>query len=670
MCLAAAAAMALACVGLWTRSYWLDEIESLFWAVQPWADFREALVGREISGPPLYLLFLRVWARAGTDEAWMRLPSVAAGVAACAYLARLAGRGALPMASRWAALFLMTSVFWVRHAQEARAYALVMFVGLVVWVDFWRILEKERFRGWLRYALCNLLLVHLHFLGLYFLLAQILVFAAWRFTNAPGIRSAGRAQGVALSLGLAAASLAPYAHLVGRLFDSSQTFYRVEPPLPLLVGFLFLKKWTVPWQEGWAGPLTAAVVAASDLVAALWIVRGLRRLWTSSPRFAGYVVLTLLSILPLLAWISRKGWMFESRMVVYLLPAMALVMAVGIARGRKTDVGAPRAWARFGRAFEAGLIVLFVTGQLVALGRYYLVPTDDWRGAAQWLAARWEPGDGVIFTGLTAYPMSYYLARSGRVGAEADVSLLPGPDREATCRYHVFSPEGHLEFMDRFVLPCGAPFLRRETRPILSSSDLEEELAGEGSRWLVVEGGMDGSPRWKGPWEGVLNDWLAQADEVRTFGVGEEVVVARFERRKKGLVVLPENGWRNAVALGPEGVFRSYIHVTRTGPYRLSLEHEHPWSLWEDVFRGTRYVDEERQTPIEVDWRLDELPWQNAELPQWEEGSGERVREIVLDVSVGFHRIELRASLGTAELLRKQQRSLPVDWIRLRWGGM
>ncbi len=132
-------AWALYLSGLGSKTLWIDEADSLYFAVQP---LRTILFGLCDPHPPGYYLLLKGVVQVGRSEFWLRLPSVLAATLAIplAYIAArslalllgLQEPGQVAALSAW---LLAVAPLHVWYAQEARMYALVTTLGLVaVWL--------------------------------------------------------------------------------------------------------------------------------------------------------------------------------------------------------------------------------------------------------------------------------------------------------------------------------------------------------------------------------------------------------------------------------------------------------------------------------------------------------------------------------------------------------
>src|SRR6266436_3086062 len=114
--------------GIALKSFWLDEGISIEIARLPWRQFFYVLRRREIN-MALYYLLLHFWLVLGSTEGFIRGLSVLFSVATVPVLyalgARLFGRG-VGLLAAW---LLAINAYHIRYAQEARSYALVVFMA-------------------------------------------------------------------------------------------------------------------------------------------------------------------------------------------------------------------------------------------------------------------------------------------------------------------------------------------------------------------------------------------------------------------------------------------------------------------------------------------------------------------------------------------------------------
>jgi uncharacterized membrane protein len=140
---------------------WYDEVITAWMGHLPWASMVAATAGD--THPPLYLAIIWLWERiGGSGDAWIRIPSLLASIAALPVVWILADRLGLSRPGKIAALMLMVfSPFEIHFSQEARMYALLQ---LEVILLLWAVVDRE----WLAIGLANLAMLYTHNYGLFY----------------------------------------------------------------------------------------------------------------------------------------------------------------------------------------------------------------------------------------------------------------------------------------------------------------------------------------------------------------------------------------------------------------------------------------------------------------------------------------------------------------------
>jgi hypothetical protein len=148
-CLLIGLAFGLRVYPLAFQSLWRDEVDVLRFAMRPIAE-AAALLLRPGENGPLFYLLLRPWlTAAGQTEFALRFPSAWAGTATVALLYALTRRLAGPQPALLAALFAATAPFLTWYSQDAKMYALI--TALIVLI-LWLAAETLRRGGLIRWA--------------------------------------------------------------------------------------------------------------------------------------------------------------------------------------------------------------------------------------------------------------------------------------------------------------------------------------------------------------------------------------------------------------------------------------------------------------------------------------------------------------------------------------
>jgi mannosyltransferase len=378
-------ALVLGFFRLGAKSIWLDESASIDHAHSDLESLVRVLGGRD-PNMGLYYVALRVWVAAfGESEFAVRSLSVlfaALAVPALYFVgARLFGRAAAAAA----ALLLAIDEFFIKYAQEARSYSLV--VLLVTLSSYFFVVELERpsKRTRAAYVLTSALAVYAHYFALYVLLVQLLTAVALR--RGAALNRQWLTAGAAIVLLCAPEAAAGARKGTGGINWISQpnvhTLARALLDLAggsraVLVVFLL-------------GGCYAATLAARE---------GER--WRFGFAGAWLVVPILLSFA-----VSFARPMFISYYLIVSLPALVLVAAAGLTR-------VP------GHLFATVLMIGLVSLSAFQLAAWYKQQgSEDWRGATEYILAAARPGDGIVFyPSYARKPFDYYERRQGQAGPE------------------------------------------------------------------------------------------------------------------------------------------------------------------------------------------------------------------------------------------------------------
>jgi mannosyltransferase len=116
--------------GLGAESLWLDEGYTVAFTGLPFGKMVAYIATRDVH-PPLYYILIKLWRSMGDSEAWLRLPSVAFGIAAVAYMWGMVEEHWGAPAAAASSLLLATSSVAVYYSQEARMYSLVFLLTVL-----------------------------------------------------------------------------------------------------------------------------------------------------------------------------------------------------------------------------------------------------------------------------------------------------------------------------------------------------------------------------------------------------------------------------------------------------------------------------------------------------------------------------------------------------------
>lgn len=408
-------------VGLGLRTWagsslWLDEAISVDIARLPLEDLTDAL--RHDGHPPLYYVLLHLWSGAfGTGDLAVRSLSAVFAVATLPVMwclgRRLGGRSTATVAL----VLTASSPFAIRYATEARMYALVVLLAATGHLVVLRALEDPRPRRLVPVATVAGALVLTHYWGAWLVAAAVALALVGSRRHHPR-RDANRRIAGALLVGCAPAvawlpvALHQAAHTGTPWARSVEPFDAAFDTLLDLGG----GKWL-------GGRLAALVlVAAIGLAVAARPLDGWRievdlRTVPGARREAALAALTM--ILGVGAAVASDS-AFQPRYAAVVLPALLLVVAVGIGR-------IPRS------SLRVGAVGLLVVAGLAGAVRAAETPRTQGAEVAAALDAGVGPDD------VVAYCPDQLRPSVERARQEADGTSMTFPSG---------SPPGRIDWVD------------------------------------------------------------------------------------------------------------------------------------------------------------------------------------------------------------------------------
>lgn len=386
-----ALAAALRLYGLDRQSAWADEITTLF-ITDPGTTLGEFWARvRADAHPPLYYALMCEWsALFGQSDLAARLPSVLFGVLT------VAAASAFPLATRARlalALLLALSPGGIEYAQEARSYAMLLFLATLVTGASLRFVGADASdartakRALAAMTAFGLLAAYTHYFG--FLLAL----AAGGTALVASRHDPRRRAMVVLSLALTLALFLPWVayHLGDMSYGRRQSAWIAAFPAGATVAW-FLRLWL---GSALAGMLLAVSVA--------WLLATgqLRRVARADKSFALAAGLAALTLVAALA-ASRITPVLTSRNLLVILPALYLAMAAMAEQ-------AARRWGDAAMATVLGLLLLAMAEPLP--WHYTALTKDQWRESAAFVLA--QPGchAGSIYVYGETPNYAYLIAR-------------------------------------------------------------------------------------------------------------------------------------------------------------------------------------------------------------------------------------------------------------------
>lgn len=368
-------AVALRLVALGAKDLWHDEAYSLAFA-QTGIAYQ---LQRPTAAPPLYHLVLHFWLRLGQSDAFLRLPSALAGIAAVwvTYLIgrRLAGR-AMGLAL---SLLVATSPLLIWYAQEARYYSFLYFFSVLSLYFYLCVKDRGGRRAWVGYWISSFLCLYVHYYSIMLFLVQNLDFLlALRKRETRCLW-----KGWLLAQASLMASFLPWALIFlsqARDATRGKTYY----PQPDVMD---LGRTVLDFVVGRERPIYGGVLIPLIGLAGVW------GLWLALRRKRSALLWLLLLIVPVgLAFlISCRVPIYETKHLIASSLACHVLLAYAVAL--------PRRWKLSVAALAA------VLGPSIAgLWVYYSLPArQSWHQAARLVEARQRPGDVILFDGKIGY---------------------------------------------------------------------------------------------------------------------------------------------------------------------------------------------------------------------------------------------------------------------------
>ena len=136
-------------IARFSQSFWIDEATSVWFARQPVHALLTTLCDPHPAG---YYVFLKPWLLISESEAWLRVPSLMAGLLAIYFTYRLAAAKFGSRVAGLAALMLALQPLHGWYASEVRMYALVEMSGVAAIGLGWRLFDRPTWRGTLAYV--------------------------------------------------------------------------------------------------------------------------------------------------------------------------------------------------------------------------------------------------------------------------------------------------------------------------------------------------------------------------------------------------------------------------------------------------------------------------------------------------------------------------------------
>ena len=364
------------------RSVWLDEAVSIRIASLDWSDFWGFLVRKE-ANMGLYYFLLKFWVILGKNELAVRSLSAVCSAGTVPIIYLIGKRLFDVRVGVTAAWLIAANAFFIRYAQETRAYGLLILLVSVSSYLFLECLENSTKIKWAMYLIISVLAVYTHFFAL---LVPLCHAASIPFLNRKDVKW----RSVVVCIGLFGLSVAPLLLFI-LTRDSGQVDWIAPLNLLSLPGLFFafsglvdllaVALYLIFFPLGLAG-LSVRCRGAADS----------RERWH-------YAFLLLWLTLPiiLVVLISLVKPLFVSRYFIICLPPFILISALGLARIKER-------WSYL--AWSSVAVIISINSVYTS---YHVVKGADWRSATRFVLASSRPDDVVItYRDYQTIPFDYY----------------------------------------------------------------------------------------------------------------------------------------------------------------------------------------------------------------------------------------------------------------------
>lgn len=367
------------------QSAWVDETTSIVFSAMEPAELWKAFVSGA-AHPPLHGYVLHAWFRVfGQSVIGARLPSAIFGALAIPMIFLLARYLFDRRTALIAAFLLAISHIALIYSQEARAYAMALFLVTSAAYLFLRAFREGRATFWWGSVACGALLVYTHYYG--FLALAALCLFAFLYRKQQRLTSFQWAGGAVLF----AALYMPW--LTSGIIESART----SPTMTRMGRAFPIHWWTAPATTNW---FNNGKVFGQDVPTPWWAFTlgavlftlpaalALKRRWIAgSAERQGIDLLIMLFAIPLAA-VHLVGILHVAYFPRYLLFCAVpyyILVARGVA-GMESKV------------FRGCAIALMTVFSGLSVWSYYTKPTKaDYRSATSYIADRYRDGDCAMF---------------------------------------------------------------------------------------------------------------------------------------------------------------------------------------------------------------------------------------------------------------------------------
>lgn len=377
------------------QSFWLDEAITVLWTLEPDLPTTLADLRYNDATPPLYPVLAWLWSQPfGTGEVGLRSLSAVFGTATVPLLyvagASLLSKRAGVMA---AALGAVNPVL-VWYSQEARPYALLVFLATLTVVLLARALEDSTRLRLALWAGASALLIWTHYLAAFVVGAEavVLLLRCWRAGN---VRRPALA---VLATGAAAAAVLPLAVLQSRPGGGAAGAPISDTPLDTRISAMIDEYAGRDWPASVSGYGLRIVPVVLMLLALGFLLGSERGRERESARLLLAVLLVSLGVPLVLGLVAPSLDYFLLRYMIGVVPVLLLVLAAGLST---------RATGRIGAGVAVSLCLIWLANDLTVASSKGL-QRADWRGASAAIGASSPARAIVLDPWWSPWPLRYY----------------------------------------------------------------------------------------------------------------------------------------------------------------------------------------------------------------------------------------------------------------------
>lgn len=382
---------------LGVQSLWYDESQT--WVLMPRGFLNMvAAVRAHETTPPLYYAVEWFWAHAaGLREIGLRSLSAIFGTATVPVMYWAGTAAATRRVGLFAAILTAVNPFLFWYSQEARSYALLVFLSALSLALFFEIRRRPSAARYLLWALASAAAVATHYFAGFLIIFEAiwLVFAAERKWRPTALFAVAALTTTGLGL-LPIAVHQQHSNPIGWIANTRPLIYRLrQVPWNFMVGTHSTFEYVL------------GVVVAITVVVALWSL--LKRAAGDERRLALVSAVLAAAALLLATALALAGHDYiQSRNLLEIWVPAALVVAAGL--------GA----RRLGVAGVVGLCVVCVLslGAILSIDTNPVYQRQDWRGVAQAMGPA-TTGRAVVVTGYFDQPLHHYLPKVKSLGSQA-----------------------------------------------------------------------------------------------------------------------------------------------------------------------------------------------------------------------------------------------------------